>query len=46
VQFLNSPPPVKNLAVTGGTGAYRNARGEAVLVEGGNDTGTLTVKLG
>jgi hypothetical protein len=44
-QFLNSPPPEKHAAVTGGTGAYRNARGEAVLVERGDDTGTVTFHL-
>ena len=44
-QFLNSPPPVKRAAVTGGTGAYRNARGEAVLVERGDGTGTVTFHL-
>jgi hypothetical protein len=44
-QFLNSPPPEKHVAVTGGTGAYRNARGEAVLVERGDDTGTITFHL-
>jgi hypothetical protein len=31
--------------VTGRTGAYRNARGEAVLVERGDDTGTVTFHL-
>jgi hypothetical protein len=44
-QFLNTPPPEKHLAVTGGTGAYRNARGEAVLVERGDNTGTVTFYL-
>jgi hypothetical protein len=44
-QFLNTPPPEKHAAVTGGTGAYRNARGEAVLVERGDDTGTITFHL-
>ena len=44
-QFLNSPPPEKHAAVTGGTGAYRNARGEAVLVERGDGTGTVTFHL-
>ena len=44
-QFLNTPPAVKHFAVTGGTGAYRNVRGEAVLVEHGDGTGTVTFKL-
>jgi hypothetical protein len=44
-QFLNSPPPEKHAAITGGTGAYRNARGEAILVERGDDTGTITFHL-
>jgi hypothetical protein len=33
VQFLNSPPPVKIGASTGGTGRYRTARGQIKLVE-------------
>jgi hypothetical protein len=44
-QFLNTPPPVKHLAVTGGTGKYRKARGDAVLVENGDGTGTVTFNL-
>jgi len=44
-QFLNTPPPVKHFAVTGGTGRYRKARGEAVLVENGDGTGTVTFNL-
>jgi allene oxide cyclase-like protein len=44
-QFLNAPPPVKHFAVTGGTGAYRKARGDAVLVENGDGTGSLTFSL-
>jgi hypothetical protein len=44
-QFLNAPPPVKHFAVTGGTGAYRKARGDAVLVENGDGTGRLTFRL-
>ena len=32
-QFLNAPPPRKVAAIVGGTGAYRGARGEAVIVE-------------
>jgi hypothetical protein len=37
VQFLNGPPAVKIGAVTGGTGRYRNARGQVKIVE--PDTG-------
>ena len=44
-QFLNAPPPRKQLAVTGGTGIYRNASGEGTLVESGNGTGRLTLHL-
>ncbi len=44
-QFLNAPPPRKQLAVTGGTGIYRNAGGEGTLVESGNGTGRLTLHL-
>jgi hypothetical protein len=45
VQFLNSPPPTKIVAVTGGTGIYRNARGQGKLVELGNETATLNFDL-
>lgn len=50
-QFLNTPPPKKIFAVTGGTGMYQNARGQGELVEAGNGktsgggTGTLTFFL-
>jgi hypothetical protein len=44
-QFLNAPPPRKELAVTGGSGIYRNAGGEGTLVEFGNGTGRLTLHL-
>ena len=44
-QFLNSPPPTKILAVTGGTGSYRNVRGQGKLVESGHETATLTFDL-
>ncbi len=44
-QFLNSPPPAKFLAVTGGTGNYRNARGQGELVESGHGTATLSFDL-
>ena len=44
-QFLNSPPPAKTFAVTGGTGTYRNVRGQGELVELGNETATLSFDL-
>jgi hypothetical protein len=42
---LTGPPPTKHLAVTGGTGIYRNAGGEATLVEFGSTRGKLTLHL-
>ena len=45
IQFLNAPPPRKLAAVVGGTGTYRGARGEAVIVEGPRQTGTVTFQL-
>ena len=45
-QFATSPGPApKPLALTGGTGTYRNVGGEGTLVEFGNDKGTLTLHL-
>ena len=44
-QFLNSPPPAKTFAVTGGTGIYRNVRGQGELVELVNQTATLSFDL-
>ena len=44
-QFLNAPPPHKVTAIVGGTGAYRGTRGEAVIVERPNQTGTITFRL-
>jgi hypothetical protein len=47
----NAPPPRKVLAVTGGSGSYRSAGGDGVLVENGDGTetkpgtGTLTLHL-
>jgi hypothetical protein len=41
----NSPPPQKTLAVTGGSGTYRAAGGDGVLVENGDGTGRLTLHL-
>jgi hypothetical protein len=45
-QFATTPGPApKPLALTGGTGIYRNVGGEGTLVEFGNDTGTLTLHV-
>ncbi|HYY81668.1 MAG TPA: hypothetical protein VFD04_21170 [Actinomycetes bacterium] len=45
-QFATSPGPApKPLALTGGTGTYRNAGGEGTLVEFGNDKGSLTLHV-
>lgn len=44
-QFLNAPPPIKQLAVTGGTGSYQNVGGEGTLVEFGNGKGKLALHL-
>jgi hypothetical protein len=45
-QFATVPGPTpKPLALTGGTGAYRDVGGEGTLVEFGPSTGTLTLHL-
>jgi hypothetical protein len=44
-QGLTSTDPTKHLAVTGGTGRYQGVGGEATLVEFGDQTGSLTVRL-
>jgi allene oxide cyclase-like protein len=45
-QFANAPGPApKALALTGGTGTYRNVGGEGSLVEFGNSKGSLTLDL-
>lgn len=44
-QFLNTPPPEKVFAITGGTGTYENDRGHGELVEAGDGTGTLAFFL-
>ena len=44
-QGLTTTAPTKQLAITGGTGRYQGAGGEATLVELGDGTGTLTVRL-
>ena len=44
--WLNSPPPRKQLAVTGGTGHFRTVRGDGTLVEfATGPTGSLTLRL-
>lgn len=43
--FENGPPARKILAITGGSGAYRTARGDGVLVESGHETATLDVSI-
>lgn len=37
-QYMDTPPPYKIAAVTGGTGKYLGARGQVVIVESGSDT--------
>ena len=44
-QGLTTTAPTKLVAITGGTGRYQGAGGEATLVEFGDDTGTLTIRL-
>jgi Allene oxide cyclase barrel like domain len=45
--FENAPPPEKVLAITGGTGTYRSARGEGTFRENGDGkTATLTLSVG
>jgi hypothetical protein len=45
-QFTTMPGPApKPIALTGGTGTYRNAGGEGTLVEFGNGTGRLTLHV-
>ena len=44
-QFLNGPPPHKQLAITGGSGVYDAAGGDGTLVEFPNNTGTLTLHV-
>jgi hypothetical protein len=45
VAFLNAPPPEKTFAITGGSGTYRTAQGDGLLVEHGDGTGTLTLTV-
>jgi Allene oxide cyclase barrel like domain len=45
-QFANAPGPApKDLALTGGTGTYRNLGGDGTLVEFGNSKGSLTLHV-
>ena len=45
-QFANAPGPApKDLALTGGTGIYRNVGGEGTLAEFGNGRGSLTLHV-
>jgi hypothetical protein len=45
-QFVSMPGPApKDLALTGGTGAYRSIGGDGTLVEFGDGTGTLTLRV-
>jgi len=43
--FANAPPPHKVLAVTGGSGQFRTARGDGTLDENTDGTGTLVLRL-
>jgi hypothetical protein len=43
--LVNSPPPVKQFPVTGGSGRYRTVRGDGTLVEHGDGTGTMDLRL-
>jgi hypothetical protein len=44
-QFLNTPPPQKTGAITGGTGAYRDVLGQISLTENGDQTGTIVFTI-
>jgi hypothetical protein len=45
-QLLTSPGPApKPFAITGGSGSYRNARGDGTLVEYGKRKGSITFHL-
>jgi hypothetical protein len=44
-QGLVTDAPDKHMAVVGGTGRYRDAGGDLTVLEFGDDTGTLTVRL-
>jgi hypothetical protein len=42
---IGSPDPHKHLAVTGGTGAFTGASGSVSVVENGDGTGALTIRI-
>ena len=44
-QGLVTDAPEKHMAVVGGTGRYRDAGGDLTVLEHGDDTGALTVRL-
>lgn len=44
-QFLNAPPPRKVAPITGGTRRYRGARGNLVLIEHPDQTGTIVFRF-
>src|SRR5918992_641982 len=44
-QGLTTSAATKHVAITGGTGRYQDVGGEATLVELGDGTGTLTIRL-
>jgi hypothetical protein len=44
-QGLTTNNPVKRLAITGGTGRYTGAAGEATLTENGDGTGTVVFRF-
>ena len=41
----NAPPPEKTIAITGGSGPFRSAGGDGVLVENEDQTGQLTLHV-
>jgi hypothetical protein len=44
-QGLTTTAPTKHVAITGGTGRYQGAGGEATLVENPDQTGTMSIQL-
>jgi hypothetical protein len=44
-QGLTTTAATKHFAITGGTGRYQDVSGQGTLVEFGNGTGSLTLKL-
>ena len=43
--FVNTPPPHKVLALTGGSGHFRTVRGDGTLDEMNDGTGTLVLRI-